>query len=104
MSLRATAVNFRASEETLRQIEDIKVLFTPLMADRSSTLRWIVKTMWMLLFTDASLAEIFQTWQVLHRQKAASDVTQLQFEFPRAHTGCEMFPRIWGPFSGGHKQ
>ena len=91
MSLRATAVNFRASEETVKQIEDIKSLFAPLMPDRSSTLRWIVKTMWMLLFTESSLAEIFQTWQVLHRQQTASGVTQMRFHFPVEHP---FFPRI----------
>ena len=91
MSVRDKAVNFRASEETVAQIEDIKSLFHPLMPDRSATLRWIVKTMWGLLFTDSTLADTFQSWQVLRRTTSAHGVTQMRFHFPNDNP---FFPRI----------
>ena len=95
MSLRDRCVNFRANEETVQQIEDIKALFAPLMADRSSVLRWIVKTMWMLLFTDAKIADVFKEWQVIRGLNAASGVTQMKLDFPPPER-VTFYPRFGG--------
>ena len=94
MSVSDKNVNFRASEETMSEIADIQKLFQPFLADRSSTLRWIIRTVWMLLFTDAKVIDAFKEWQLFSRDNAQREVAQLNFEFPRTATGCEFFPRV----------
>ena len=89
-------VNFRASEQTLNEIADIQKLFHPFLPDRSGTLRWIVRTMWQLLFTDRKLIELFREWQVISGN-ASQHVQQLSIKFPPA-VGANpgWFPKFGG--------
>lgn len=89
-------VNFRASGETMKEIADIQKLFHPFLADRSSTLRWIIRTVWRLLFTDATVIQAFKEWQVFSCATSCHGVTQMRFDFPAREPLVTFFPRIDG--------
>ena len=84
-------VNFRASEQTHKELDDIQRLFHPFLPDRSTTLRWIIRKFWEVLFTDTNLTDILKQWQVMHGKTSQHKQLQLVFGEPLP----AMFPRIW---------
>ena len=83
-------INFRASEDTLRELADIQTLFHPFLPDRSSTLRWIVRKFWEVLFTDTNLSEALRDWQVFSGKTTQHKQLKLMFHEHEA----SFFPRI----------
>lgn len=94
MSISDKNVNFRANEATLKELADIQTLFHPFLPDRSSTLRWIVRKFWELLFTDTKLTDALKDWQVIHGKTSQRDVTQLLIHFPPHGDAISFRPRI----------
>ena len=92
MSLSDRNVNFRASEATLKELADIQMLFQPFLPDRSSTIRWVVRKFWELLFTDTNFTEVLRDWQVFSGNKSQRSATQLNLVFHEHKVS--FFPRI----------
>jgi hypothetical protein len=85
-------VNFRASDATLKELADIQALFHPFLPDRSTTLRWIVRKFWELLFTDTNFTEVLRDWQVFSGNKSQRTATQLNLVFHEHKPS--FFPKI----------
>lgn len=94
MSVSDRNINFRASDDTMREIAEIQTLFQPFLADRSSTLRWIIKTVWKLLFTDAKVIDAFRAWQMFSGNNSQHAELQMRISFP-PQEGTSFFPKIW---------
>jgi hypothetical protein len=90
MAISDRNVNFRASEGTLKELADIQGLFHPFLTDRSSTIRWIVRKFWELLFTDTNFTEVLRDWQVFSGKTAQHKQLKLMFHEHEP----SFFPRI----------
>jgi len=101
MSISDRNVNVRFPERGLSRIRDLMGLFE---RSRSWVMREGMDVFWTLMFDTDKLLPFIREWQALRGNNSQRDVTQLSLQFPRGSTGCEMFPRIWGPFSGGKQQ
>lgn len=84
-------INFRASEQTLSELHDIQNLFHPYLPDRSSTLRWVIRKFWEVLFTDTNFTDVLAQWQAIQGKTLQYKQLRLVFGEPAP----KFFPRIW---------
>lgn len=91
MAISERNINFRAPEQTLLELDAIQRLFHPYLPDRSTTLRWVIRKFWELLFTNTNLSDVLQQWQVFTGKTSQHKQLQLVFHEPIP----PMYPRIW---------
>ena len=91
MAISDRNINFRAPEQTLLELEAIQKLFHPYLPDRSTTIRWVIRKFWEVLFTDTNLSDVLKQWQVIHGKTPQHRQLQLVFGEPSP----TFFPRIW---------
>lgn len=93
MGLEKRSTAFRLSEDTLNELAAIQKAFSPFAEDRSSTLRIVIRVLYSILFTPATLNEILMVCQRLQSVTSQYD-GQMQFRFPGQVSLTPRFGRL----------
>lgn len=92
MGLEKKNTTFRFSEETLMELHQLQKVLWPFAEDRSSTLRIVIKIMYALIFTPATLRDALDLLQLIHRNTLQD--SQLPLKFPPSSGGPLLRPRF----------
>lgn len=83
MGLEKKTYTFRLCEETHGMLRKIQEALSPFCEDLSSTVRFVIRLAYALLFTPTSLKDVLAICQKLHRITSQDD-PQMTFRFPPA--------------------
>jgi hypothetical protein len=99
MGLEKRSTTFRFSDETLRELGALQIVFAPFAEDRSSTLRIVIALVYALIFTPSTIRDLFHVLQ--HLQRSTSQYSQLDIQFPPAIGDVRLRPceddPAWSP-------
>jgi hypothetical protein len=85
MGVEMKSVSLKLSEETMKQVDELRAAFHPFTENRSQVFRVVVEIMHSLVFTKGTLKSIVERLQGMLRN---TSYFQTEFEFP-AHAAPE---------------
>jgi hypothetical protein len=91
MGVTKQAYTVRLCEETAGMLRKIQAAFSPFCEDLSSTVRFVIRLAYALIFDAHTLLDVFDLMQQL-RCKTLHYRPQMSLRFPGA---LEMRPKIW---------
>lgn len=98
MGLEKKTTSFRMSPRTLEQLSELQSGFSPLVEDRSSTLRLVINFVWGMFFSPHTLQAMSEKFQRLLRMTSQCD-PQMRLTFstePPASTGSVSIAKYRG--------